>query len=356
MATNKRIIRSNDEAAGGASFNTVLYTGNGGTLPVTDVGFEPDFVWIKSRNDVGSHIITDSVRGNGKEIYPDLTNAEGTLNRISLTYTGFDVNSVSYPNKIGDTYVAWCWKAGGSAVTNTDGTITSQVSANTEAGFSIVSWTGNNLANATIGHGLEDTPKVTIIKKRTSNVYALGWQINLDSSITGSEGYLNFDTSAMYTAFPNYYTSANSTVLSTNGTDIPERQYNNQLENYIAYCFAEVAGFSKFGSYSGIDDTDVKVYTDSNGDGTGTGAFQPRFVMIKLYNNTGGSWAMFDALRDGGNPTYNLLFANLANAESTYSNIYGVQFDSDGFTVKGHTGGNDQINETGGSYIFMAFA
>jgi hypothetical protein len=129
--------------------------------------------------------------------------------------------------------------------------INSQVSVNTDAGFSIVKWTGNNLASQTIGHGLSSTPEITIIKKLTGT--ALDWQVNLNSSITGTEGYLNLNlTVALYTTFPNYYTSANSTVLSTNGTTTAERQYNNQSADYIAYCFHSVAGALAF-SFSEIN-------------------------------------------------------------------------------------------------------
>ena len=345
MAINKRLIKSNEGgAAVPTSFNTVLYNGVFPSYPnVTGVGFTPDVVWIKNRDSSGeNHNLTDVVSGFGKILYPNLTNAQGGSDDylVSQITDGFSVNTDN-ANVNGNRYVAWCWKAGGAAVTNTDGTITSQVSANTEAGFSIVTGSvpSSGFTN-TFGHGLNDTPKIVISKVRND---ASDWVV---SNSFLANNCLILNTTAA--AFSDSGFAQTSTTIKT--------AFTTSAFDFVAYCFAEVAGFSKFGSYSGIDDTDVKVYTDSNGDGTGTGAFQPRFVMIKLYNNTGGSWAMFDALRDGGNPTYNLLFANLANAESTYSNIYGVQFDSDGFTVKGHTGGNDQINETGGSYIFMAFA
>ena len=333
-------------------FNTVVYSGNASTNPITSVGFQPDFTWIKCRTVNGeSHWLTDSVRGAQKSLSSNQAIVEQNITNglVSFDPNGFTLGSYTAFNSTSggaDNMVAWNFKAGGAAVTNTDGTITSQVSANTEAGFSIVSWTGNNLANATIGHGLEDTPKVTIIKKRTSNVFALGWQINLDSSITGSEGYLNFDTSAMYTTFPNYYTSANSTVLSTNGTDIYERQYNNQLENYIAYCFAEVEGFSNFGSYVG---------TGASGKTIVTG-FEPAFVMIKGTSSgipsSQSHWVMKDNKRDTTNPNSANLYANLSNQEDIISSV-DVNFLENGFEIAGTYNG---INQSGETYIYMAFA
>jgi len=335
---NKRIIRSNDEGGptGPASFNTVLYTGNGGTLPVADVGFEPDFVWIKSRNDVGSHIITDSVRGNGKEIYPDLTNAEGTVNRISLTDTGFDVNSVSYPNKIGDTYVAWCWKAGGAAVTNTDGTITSQVSANTEAGFSIVTWTGLGDNGQTVGHGLGTPPQLIITKCR--NLSGENWYTY--SEEIGNTKFLALNltsaartaTEAGYSAGSNFWndTSPTSSVFSLG--NIAEIKSNN----HVAYCFAEVAGFSKFGSYTG---------TGVNGNFISTG-FEPAFLMVKR-TNAADNWVIVDNKRG----TSNSLFPDDSSQE--LSNSGAATFSSTGFTVNGASGG---WNNSSSTYIYMAFA
>ena len=332
-------------------FNTVLYTGNGTSQTITNVGFQTDFTWIKKRSGADGHLLSDTVRGISNGLYSNQTSAENTFlqygNISTVSGAGFTVAATTdiplLVNQSGEDYVAWNFKAGGAAVTNTDGTITSQVSANTEAGFSVVSWTGNNLANATIGHGLEDTPKVTIIKKRTSNVYALGWQINLDSSITGSEGYLNFDTSAMYTTFPNYYTSANSTVLSTNGTDIYERQYNNQTENYIAYCFAEVEGFSNFGSYVG------------NGSQSGPYVvlgFEPAYIMIKRTDTSGYGWYIMDSARGMDGTTGKYLFANESNAEGTLG-AGGLKVYENGFQI---TDAGAGFNGSGGSYIYMAFA
>jgi hypothetical protein len=332
------------------SFNTVIWTGDGTTgRQINGVGFEPSLTWVKGRSlSAYNHILVDSVRGANLNLATNNTSGNsGTNYYQSFDSDGFTVDSNIRINGSGETYVAWNWRAGGAAVSNTAGTITSQVSANTEAGFSIVSYTG--AANGTVGHGLGTTPSVVIAKGTSGGAWGI-YHIAL-----GTNKFIQINSTNAATTESNFWGSAGVTNSSVFGLST-DPYASNVFGQMIAYCFAEVAGFSKFGSYSGIDDTDVKVYTDSNGDGTGTGAFQPRFVMIKLYNNTGGGWAMFDALRDGGNPTYNLLFANLSNAESTYSNIYGVQFDSDGFTVKGHTGGNDQINETGGSYIFMAFA
>jgi hypothetical protein len=318
-----------------STFKPVLYTGNGSTQYISNVGFEPDFVWIKNRDYSGgiSHFLADSVRGGQQRLASDSTTSEVNLIPYGDGITSFDSNGFTVaddPNgdngingqvggTYGSSYVAWNWKAGGIAVTNTDGTITSQVSANTEAGFSIVKWTGNNLASQTIGHGLSSTPEITIIKKLTA---ALDWQVNLNSSITGTEGYLNLNLAvALYTTFPNYYTSANSTVLSTNGTTTAERQYNNQSADYIAYCFHSVAGYSKIGSYSGTGSAGNFVSTSVDGDA----GFEPAFVMIKRSNGTG-DWFIYDNKRAS-----NLyLNPNLSNAEGTDG---GIVFNSNGFTL-----------------------
>ena len=335
------------------NFNTVLYTGTAPTTKVvTGVGFQPDFVWGKSRTTTADHNVVDSVRGLGNNTFKALststTDAENTTtsnNILSLDLDGFTIQgSGSRTNSPGQDYVAWNWKAGGTAVSNTDGTITSQVSANVDAGFSIVKWTGNDSASQTIGHGLSSTPELYIIKKTSA---ALAWQVNLSSLVTGTEGYLLLDrTLSMYTTFPNYYTSANNTVLSTNGTSTAERQYNNQSANYIAYAFHSVAGYSKMGSYVG------------NGSATGpivTLGFEPAWVMIKR-TDAGAAWCIFDSARNTTNSRYNLLQAQDSAAELDLLNLYGlngVDFLSTSFQLKD---ANTSRNANGGTYIFMAFA
>ena len=214
---------------------------------------------------------------------------------------------------------------------NTEGTIESTVSVNNELGFSIASYTGNNTTGGTIGHGLSSTPELTIIKK-TSGA-AADWQVSLNASVTGVEGYMNFNqTAGLYTTYPLYYTSSNSTVLSSNGTSTATRLYNNQSENYIAYCFHSVAGYSKVGSYTGT------------GAGTTiTTGFQPAFVMIK---KTSGSadWIIFND-KTGSN----ILKPNTNAGEVSLTNY--ITYNSTGFTFPT---GDSNINT--GDFIYLAFA
>jgi hypothetical protein len=233
-------------------FNTVLYTGTGSSNAVTGAGFQPDFVWIKGRSLATNHKLFDVVRGSNNAVNADETGAESAdSNFVSIDSDGFTVTgdaAGSAINKTGDTFVAWCWKAGGTAVSNTDGSITSSVSVNTEAGFSIVSYTGTG-ATATIGHGLGVVPKWIIIKRRDST----GTWVVYDS-YNGATGYSQLNASTAWGtdsgAFNN--TSPTSSVFSVGNS----AQTNASTATYVAYCFAEVEGFSSFGSYTGNGSTD----------------------------------------------------------------------------------------------------
>ena len=316
------------------NFNTVLYTGNGGTNDISSVGFQPDLVWVKNRS-TGDPAIFSSLMSNNKTLFTNSASAQATLTggSLSMDTNGFDINTygATFLNANLQSYVAWCFKAGGAAVSNTDGTLASQVSANAVGGFSIVKWSGNNTTGGTIGHGLSSTPELTIIKK-TSGA-AADWQVSLNASVTGVEGYMNFNkTAGLYTTYPLYYTSSNSTVLSSNGTSTATRLYNNQSENYIAYCFHSVPGYSKVGSYTGT------------GAGTTiTTGFQPAFVMIK---KTSGSadWIIFND-KTGSN----ILKPNTNASEVSLTNY--ITYNSTGFTFPT---GDSNINT--GDFIFMSFA
>ena len=318
-------------------FNTVLYTGTGATNFITGVGFQPDLIWIKDRTAIEHHYIMDSVRGkNGgivfENLYSSLTNAQANDNSLtSLDEDGFTLQATGNGNVSGESNVAWCFKAGGAAVSNTDGTITSQVSANNDLGFSIVKWTGNDTTGATIGHGMSSTPELTIIKNTGSSS---DWQINLNASVTGTEGYMNFNTAGLYTTFPTYYTSSNSTVLSSNGTSNATRLYNNQSSDYIAYCFASKRGVSKVGSYTGTGATN-KVYT----------GFEPAFIIGKCSSDNVTNWWIFDNKRED-----KVLYPNLFNSEDTLSDY--VSFDRDGFTLSNAA----FVNQSGRTFIYYAVA
>ena len=321
--------------------NTVLYAGDGGTQSINGVGFSPDLVWLKCRNDAQYHILQNSVTGAGKTLFSNTTSAEsGNAGDFisSFDSDGFTVNNTyaggtnNTANGSGKTYVAWCWDAGaGSAGTNTVGTINSTVKANPATGFSIVTYTGDGGAD-TIGHGLGVAPKFIITKTRS---IVNAW--NCYHASIGAGYRLFFSTSdavASSTVWNN--TSPTSTVFS-----VGDANTNGSGTTMVAYCFAEVAGYSKFDSYTG---------TGSSGKVVTTG-FRPAFVMIKR-TNLADSWAMFDSTRDPVNPIDKLLYAESSNAEGT--NIYAaIDFTDTGFTVNGI---GSTVNNAGGNYIYMAFA
>ena len=323
-------------------FNTVTYRGNGSTQYIGGVGFEPDLVWIKSRNNgTAWHALVDSIRGNTKFLYSNVTNAEATS---SVPFKSFDADGFSVgsdtttarTNVSGETYVAWAWDAGtGSAASNTDGSITSSVKANPDYGFSIVSYTGNGTAGATIGHGLSSAPEIIITKNRdiVSNWFTFVSELGAGKSLL-----LNL-TNASYTGTTIWNDTAPTASVFSVGT---ANETNGSTRDIIAYCFHSVAGYSDIGSYTG------------NGSSTGptvTTGFKPAFVMIKRTDYTAG-WIMFDNTRTPYNPLDKYLRAD-SNAADVTSSVYNVDFNSDGFQLTGT--GND-INQSGGTYIYMAFA
>jgi len=330
-------------------YNNVLYTGNGNTSnPQTNIGFSPDLVWIADRDGGNYNPIQDSVRGVNSVLVTALNAAEQPSSWInsygqitSFDPDGFNVsdgsgNTNSNFNQSGRDYVAWCFKAGGAPVANTNGNIASQVSANVAGGFSVVKWSGNNTTGGTIGHGLSSTPELTIIKKTSATA---NWQVSLNASVTGVEGYMNLDVNAaLYTTYPLYYTSSNSTVLSSNGTSSATRLYNNQLGDYIAYCFHSVAGVSKVGSFVGTGVAGKKITLD----------FQPAWLMIKRSSTTG-NWTVIDNKINTASIKKNYIKIDEIGAENTATT--GIVFESDGFSFSGGS-----FNQSGQTAIYLAFA
>lgn len=321
----------------GKYFNPVLYTGNGSTQAITGVGFQPDMTWIKVRSTTYDHQLVDAVRGSGKVIHSNLTNAEATLNTVtSFDSNGFTVNGTTYAgtNGNGSTFVAWNWKANGSGSTNTAGSITSTVSANTTSGFSIVTYTGNG-SNSTVGHGLGVAPKFIIIKSRSGTT---GWPVYSESVGNTRFGYLNttdfFDVNS--TAWNN--TSPTSSVF-TIGTGV---LLNASGATYVAYCFAEVAGYSKFTSWTGNGSADGPfIFT----------GFRPAYVLVKITSASGEGWWVFDNKRNAYNVTNSILSPNSSGAEITGD--YGIDMVSNGFKIRNSQG---FINSSGATYICAAFA
>ena len=305
--------------------------------------FQPDLVWTKCRSDAYDHNWVDSVRGinpNGT-LYALSSNLTGTQtdstnNVLSLDANGFTVQGTgSRTNAIGRDYVSWAWKAGGAAVSNTAGTITSQVSANKDSGFSIVKYTGNDVNGQSIGHGLSTSPELIIIK--CLNVPE-DWMVYTLPTGNAQKLYLNSSAAKAATGNMNNQTPTDDVFFVGGGTETGDLN-----DNYIAYCWHSVSGYSQIGSYSG---------TGSSGNAiTGLG-FQPNWLMVKRTDVSGGSWLIVDNRRVENNGNLSELFANTTTAETGTG--YDIDFTSDGFTLNTTT---SNANASGtNNYIYMAIA
>jgi hypothetical protein len=322
--------------------NAVLYTGTGSPLSVTGVGFKPDWVWAKKRSATDDHVTSDALRGVQKDLTPNSTAAEATnTNGLqSFDSDGFSIGSGSgsgvWGGNSGATYVAWNWKASNAAgVTNTAGSITSTVSANTTSGFSIVTYTGTG-SNATVGHGLGVAPSMMIVKNRTSGTTDV-WCV-YHSSLGATQVIILNRTDATVTASTGWNNTAPTSSVFSIGT---LADVNRSTNTYVAYCFAAVSGFSAFGSYTGNGSTDGPfVYL----------GFRPEFVMIKNATTAGTSWEMFDSAREPANLVDLELLANSSNAEGAYT--FG-DFVSNGFKLRST---NNGVNQSTATLIYMAFA
>ena len=236
----------------------MLWTGNNTARTITGVEFKPDYVWVKCRTNGHDHQLTDSIRGVGKALRANETDAEddwGSGGMGVFVNGGFVLNDTSNGryNENSQTFVAWCWKGGGTAVSNSDGTITSQVSANQEAGFSVVSYTGNGTAGATVGHGLGKKPAWIILIRRDSadNRYVYHQFMNQGSNPEQHYSELNFHGGATDSNKIHNDTAPTTSVFSLSN----DNASNGNTYPYIAYCWAEIPGYSKFGEYraTGID-------------------------------------------------------------------------------------------------------
>lgn len=323
---------------GSAYFQTSLWNGNGSTQTITQSGnstFEPGMIWSKGRNNVQEHVIFDQVRGTTKYIQTDNTGAEGTQSGVTaFNSDGFDLGSWAVANGSGQTHVGWQWKANGTGSSNTDGSITSTVSANTTSAFSIVSYVGNSTSGATVGHGLGAVPKMMILKDRD---VAENWVIY--NEVIGPTKFMYFTTDAAFTASNRWNDTAPTSSVFTLGN---ETQVNATGRDYVVYCFAEIPGYSSIGSYTGNGSTDGPfIYT----------GFAPEFIMVKSSSNSGTNWDILDATRETFNTRGNQLFANSSAAEA--SNDHECDFLSNGFKWRDGSGSN---NGSGYTIIYMAFA
>ena len=328
-------------------FNTVLYTGDGNTTQaITGVGFQPDWLWIKHRNGVSDHQLSDIVRGKSGSLYYQIQTNGTSAQSVqpdndgvhSLDSDGFTVgytNSTAW-NQNSSTYVAWNWLGANGTSANTDGTISSTVSANTTSGFSVLTYSGSN-SNSSVGHGLGVAPKVIIIKNRTSGSTA--WFVGHDS--LGWTKKINLQDTAAAATYNGFQdTAPTSSVFTLTGNILDICQSGS---DYVAYCFAEKKGFSKFGSYTGNGNADgTFVYT----------GFKPAFVITKRTSTLGTGWVMMDNKRETTNDgATNYLLANDSVAETSAS--FAVDFLSNGFKPRTNSGGT---NTSGATYIYMAFA
>jgi len=324
-------------------FNTKLYTGTGSTQSITGVGFQPDWTWIKNRSTTHDHILTDAVRGVTKDIRSNNTDAEATdTNGLTAFGTdGFTVGSKLNINNSGSNIVSWNWKANGAGSSNTDGSITSTVSANTTAGFSIITYTGTGTAG-TIGHGLGGTPDFWMTKARSETRAWYGWHTGIDLGKV-----VNFNSTNAASSDTSLFTSTapTSTVYNV-GTSVGT---NNSGITFVTYAFRSIKGYSKFGSYIGNGNADgTFVYT----------GFKPAFVIFKQTNTTG-NWAFIDSTRSYANVSNHTLAANSSNAESSFGggeSVFGasnkVDILSNGIKIRENSAYN---NTSGGTYIYMAF-
>ena len=342
VALNTYNLPTSTIVKGNTVFDATLWTGNstGSTTQViTNAGaFKPDFLWAKSRSAAYNHHLVDSVRGVSKILYSDLTNAEVTnANGVSsFNSNGFTLGTDAGGfNDSGKTYVGWQWQAGqGTTSSNTNGTITSTVSVNASAGFSVVTYTTPASGGFTVGHGLGVAPAFVIHKSR-SNV--IGWQCYHQA--IGNTAYINLDLTnasvASSTAFNN--TSPSSSIITYGNTSFWGASYT-----YVAYCWTPIAGFSAFGSYTGNGSTDgTFVYT----------GFRPRWIMIKRSDSAGNNWRIWDTARATYNAGLLALFPNVSDAEDSVTDTYDLV--SNGFKLRTSGVGT---NASGGTYIYAAFA
>jgi hypothetical protein len=319
-------------------FDVTTYSGQNTSLTVTNSGsMQPDFVWIKSRNSTDYHNLVDAVRGTNKNLFSNTTDAEDTVARL----TSFNSNGITlagsygYTNISGQNYVAWQWNAGGSNATNTSGTITSTVRANTTSGFSIVTYTGTG-SNATVGHGLGVAPQMVIVKNRDTS--ATDWPL-WHKSLGGGQYrlYLNLTSSSSTASSLWNNTEPTSTTISV-GTS---NYVNENTKKHVAYCFAPVAGYSAFGSYTGNGAADGPfVYL----------GFRPKYILLKRTDTSFEQWWIHDSVRGTYNAIGPWVYANLSNAEQTGDRI---DFLSNGFKLRGAF---DSHNGSGGTYVYACFA
>jgi len=323
---------------GSTAFAATIWTSAGGTETISNavngVSFQPDFLWMKNRSIAQNNYLVDSNRGTSKVLVSNTTSAEITDATFVTAFNsnGFSLGAGGFTAT--QAIVGWQWKANGAAVTNTAGSITSQVSANTAAGFSVVTYTGNEVAGATVGHGLGVAPSMIIVKRRDGA--AVDWAV-YHASI-GATKYLTLNTTAAEGTSSAYWnnTAPTSSVFSLNNSG----STNANPRLFVAYCFAAVAGYSAFGSYTGNGSADGPfLYM----------GFRPRWLLTKRTDSTS-DWTIIDTSVNTYNVASFYQTANKANAQETYA---GWDVLSNGIKFRNTDAG---INGSGATYIYACFA
>ena len=322
-------------------FNTVLYTGNEATQSITNVSFQPNLVWFKQRDGTRNHTLIDSVRGGTKQLFPNSTGTEETYSTAITSFDtdGFTIGSQYNINEDNKSMVAWNWKANGSGSSNTDGSITSTVSANVDSGFSIVSFSGNQTAGATVGHGLSKAPEMIITKSRAGTT---GWLVGHNSLPDWSYGLAFNTTAATWSENPLWNSTAPDATKFTLGSDT----FGNSSNTRIAYCFHSVDGYSAVGSYIGNDNADgTFVYT----------GFRVAFLLLKNTAVSGEGFVIINNKSDPNNPTGTYLEVYGSSAEqgtagTTFSRS--IDFLSNGFKLRGNS---TEVND-GETMVYYAIA
>ena len=358
-------------------FNAVTYSGNNGTQTVTGAGFQPSFVWLKSRTNTYVHGLFDTVRGAGYHLMSHLTNgniyqsSDGYLsafNADGFTLVPGSSSSLTW-NSNTQNYIAWCWKAGGApTATNTSGTAgapgqtptagsvmidgvasTAQLptasiyprkmSVNTQAGFSVVQWSGTESVNGeAIPHGLNSAPELIIFKSTLTGNWIVGSDYLGNTAGWNKQLYLNLPNTVATSSASFNNTAPTSSTFTVGASDATN---DTGTDSMIAYCFHSVPGYSKCGSYTGDGGTNNYVEL----------GFRPSFVLIKRATVSTGDWVIVDDARNTSNPRNNRLFPNSTLNEQSNSNT--MNFSGEGFTL---TTTDGYANATNSSYIFMAFA
>ena len=327
-----------------AYFQTALYTGNGtADTSITNDGnsnLQPDWIWIKRRDGVADHNSFDSSRGTGKHLAQNQTQAEQTVNGVTAFESdGFELSTNGDSNFNGATFAAWQWKAnGGTTASNSDGSVTSTVQANTDAGFSIVTFTSAASSGTgifSVGHGLGQIPAMVITKSRDNTSNWWSWH----KGLTGGNSNTSYIVALERITAEGSYSNAWGAGMTSSVFGMQSGNTAVASSDYVAYCFAEKQGFSKFGTYVGNGSTDgAFIYT----------GFKPAFVITKKRNQNA-NWTMYDNKRNPFNVADKVLLPNASNADQTVINF---DFVSNGFKCRN----SGSENENGTTYIYMAFA